>query len=556
MVHYLIKKRQEVWTLLFVICVTVSILIPSTELQILAAEKGDSELAVEDQSPTAQNSYGDYKYKILNSGKVEITGYLGTASNITIPSEIDGREVGKIGENAFYGYNNLKSVIIPKGVYYIDAFAFSGCSKLKSVTMPDTVLYINSGAFSECKSLSDVKIPQGVKEIWCNAFDSCSSLKEITIPDSVYFIGSNVFWGCSNLTRIEFQSNIVKFKDGYSFDFLFYGCNNLKGIALNNSDCFTKDGIIYQYNNGIKLLYYPRGKTGTVTIPSYVKSIKESAFEDCKKIRNVVIPENCALESIPESAFEGCSNLRNVTILNGVKKIEGWAFCDCSNLRSVTIPKSVTSIEMLVFFGNDRLKNVYYEGSRKQWEKISIDGGNSDLTNATIHYKTNIKAPSETSVLKSGKNTYKVTTKGSAVSFVKTSNTSSKITVPANVTINGVKYKVTSIADKAFVGNKKLKNVVIGNNVTSIGKNAFTNCKKLTNVIVGTKVKKIGNEAFKGCPELGKITIKSTNLTSVGKNVFKGIKSTAKIKVPAKKLIKYKKLLNSKGQGKKVRISS
>lgn len=42
---------------------------------------------------------------------------------------------------------------------------------------------------------------------------------------------------------------------------------------------------------------------------------------------------------------------------------------------------------------------------------------------------------------------------------------------------------------------------------------------------------------------------------SVGKNALKGIKLTAKIKVPAKKLTAYKKLLKGKGQGKKVKIT-
>ncbi|MBO5524476.1 MAG: hypothetical protein J5986_12535, partial [Roseburia sp.] len=57
------------------------------------------------------------------------------------------------------------------------------------------------------------------------------------------------------------------------------------------------------------------------------------------------------------------------------------------------------------------------------------------------------------------------------------------------------------------------------------------------------------------CSKLGTITIKSTKLSSVGKNAFEGIKSTAKIKVPAKKLSAYKKLLKGKGQGSKVKIT-
>lgn len=45
---------------------------------------------------------------------------------------------------------------------------------------------------------------------------------------------------------------------------------------------------------------------------------------------------------------------------------------------------------------------------------------------------------------------------------------------------------------------------------------------------------------------LSKITIKSSVLKSVGKNAIKGINKKATIKVPKKKLSKYKKLFNKK----------
>ena len=51
------------------------------------------------------------------------------------------------------------------------------------------------------------------------------------------------------------------------------------------------------------------------------------------------------------------------------------------------------------------------------------------------------------------------------------------------------------------------------------------------------------------------ITIKSKSLKSVGKNAFKGINKKCKIKVPAKKLNSYKKLLSKKGQKASVKIT-
>ena len=118
--------------------------------------------------------------------------------------------------------------------------------------------------------------------------------------------------------------------------------------------------------------------------------------------------------------------------------------------------------------------------------------------------------------------------------YVRTTSSATKITIPDKVTIDGKSYKVTSIRDNAFKGNKKLKTVVIGKNI-----------------------KKIGAKAFNGCIKLKTITIKTTMLDkkTVGKQVFKGIPKNVRIKVPKSKLKEYKKLLVSMGINKKAKIT-
>lgn len=121
--------------------------------------------------------------------------------------------------------------------------------------------------------------------------------------------------------------------------------------------------------------------------------------------------------------------------------------------------------------------------------------------------------------------TYKVTATGSTktVEVTKVSSAMTSVTIPATVKVNNVTYTVTSIAAKAYKGNKNLKKIVIGKNVSKIGKEAFLNCKNLKT-----------------------ITIKSTKLTSVGAKAIKGIHKKAKITCPAKKKAAYKKLFKAK----------
>lgn len=132
-----------------------------------------------------------------------------------------------------------------------------------------------------------------------------------------------------------------------------------------------------------------------------------------------------------------------------------------------------------------------------------------------------------------------------------------KVTVPASVKINGVSYKVTSVAKNAFAKNTSVTTITIGNNVTSIGANAFSDCKKLTSVTVGKNVKSIGKKAFYNCKKLKTITIKSTKLTkkNVGAQAFKNVNVKAKVKVPKSMVKSYKKLFVSKGLNKKVKIA-
>ena len=174
---------------------------------------------------------------------------------------------------------------------------------------------------------------------------------------------------------------------------------------------------------------------------------------------------------------------------------------------------------------------------------------------------------------------YKVTAAGTVEYQGSASKTISSITIPQAVTLDGVAYPVTAIANNAFANCKSLTSVVIGSSVTSIGTNAFSGCSKLKSVTIGknvtsigdkafckctaltkitipAKVSRIGKQAFFGCKKLKSITIKTKKLTAktAGSKAFKGTHAKAAVKVPKAKLKTYKKLLRAKGIGKKATI--
>lgn len=66
-------------------------------------------------------------------GKVTITDYTGSASELKIPAEIEGYPVTAIGFQAFMSCTSIVSVTLPDTVTTISSFAFHGCYSLKSV---------------------------------------------------------------------------------------------------------------------------------------------------------------------------------------------------------------------------------------------------------------------------------------------------------------------------------------------------------------------------------------------------------------------------------------
>ena len=89
-------------------------------------------------------------------------------------------------------------------------------------------------------------------------------------------------------------------------------------------------------------------------------------------------------------------------------------------------------------------------------------------------------APAKGDVVKDKNASYTVSdVKNKTVEYkAPASKTKTSAAIPATVKVNGVSYKVTSIAKNAFKNNKKLKKVTIGANITSIGANAFSGRKE------------------------------------------------------------------------------
>ncbi len=154
------------------------------------------------------------------------------------------------------------------------------------------------------------------------------------------------------------------------------GLLTISGTGEMASDCTWKDASGIDYSNSIKYVWIKNGVT----------SIGANAFSALlnSELMIVEIPDSVTI--IGAHAFEGCNNLQEITLPESVTRIEWSAFKRCTNLARVRIPQSVLGIESEAFSGCGSLKDIYYSGTKNEWNSISIDSSaNYPLFSATIH---------------------------------------------------------------------------------------------------------------------------------------------------------------------------
>ncbi len=336
-----------------------------------------------------------------------------------IKSIIIKRGITSIGSGAFYGCNSLNSIEIPNSVTSIGQGAFYGCNSLNSIEIPNSVTSIGQGAFYGCNSLNSIEIPNSVTSIGQSVFYGCNSLNRIEIPNSVTSIGQGAFYGCNNLNRIEIPNSVTSIGDS-----AFSGCSSLNRIEIPNSvtsigggafrNCSSLNRI--EIPNGVMSIgggmFYNCSSLNSIGIPNSVMSIGNYAFYGCNSLNRIEIPNSVmsigdyafsicsslnsieipnSVTSIGDYAFSICSSLNSIEIPNSVTSIRNCTFGDCNSLNRIEIPNSVTCIGDSAFSGCSSLTDVYYTGNKTQWEKVNIRAyGNRQLSKATIHYNSTI----------------------------------------------------------------------------------------------------------------------------------------------------------------------
>ncbi len=253
--------------------------------------------------PSTVTSIGNYAFE-------DCTGL----TTITIPDSVTS-----IGQSAFNGCTGLETIIVESGntVYnsnnncnaIIETSTNTLIAGCKNTVIPSTVTSIGYYAFSGCTGLTTITIPNRVTSIGWFAFEDCTGLTSITIPDSVTSIGYSAFSGCTNLTYHTYSGA----------KYLGNSTNKYVVLVKASSTYITSCTI----NSGCKVIY-------------------EKAFQDCRELTSITIPNS--VTSIGDDAFDGCTTLATVEVkATTPPTLSGAIFFNCPLTTGIFVPSASVS---------------------------------------------------------------------------------------------------------------------------------------------------------------------------------------------------------------------
>ena len=265
--------------------------------------------------------------------------------------------------------NDIKKVVVQKGVTAIGSYAFASLERVTSVTIPEGVTSIGSSAFENCGlmaygGLGAVTLPEGLTTIGSSAF-SGSYMDSLTLPESLRTIGNSAFLFCS-LRELTIPDGVTSIGTG-----AFYNAS-LTSVKLPASGVTLGDSLFQECEN-----------LTDVTLPADLTVIGPSMFENCGSLKNVTIPSG--VTHIGNAAFAACEALPEIRLPDGMEALGSEAFVGCRAVTKVYIPRSLTSIGEAAFRICEGLTDVYYGGTAAEWATISVADRNDPLLNAALH---------------------------------------------------------------------------------------------------------------------------------------------------------------------------
>lgn len=177
----------------------------ANNLEYLGEQSGGSDEALLIEEPIAKalgneivSSDPNYQFDAATG---TITKYIGSETEVTIPSSIEGADVKVVGKNAFAKNTAITKVILNDGLETVGEGAFSGATNLTEIVFPSSLKRIEKGAFIKIGA-KDITLNEGLEYLGQMSFSNCTNLESINLPDSLVEIDSRAFLGSKKLASV------------------------------------------------------------------------------------------------------------------------------------------------------------------------------------------------------------------------------------------------------------------------------------------------------------------------------------------------------------------
>ena len=182
-----------------------------------------------------------------------------------------------------------------------------------------------------------------------------------------------------------------------------------KRASLADGEIIYRNGLTEKIEYGITEIeektYSANDDIVCVVLPESVTKICQHAFFHCTNLKSITLPDS--VEEICFGAFSHCASMTSIKLPNGITKIPSFCFSPIP-ITEITIPESVEEIDSFAFFHcmelkkiylpkgikiiNDTaflnciLSDVYYNGSKDDWEQRHYEKLNDIFAGAKIYY--------------------------------------------------------------------------------------------------------------------------------------------------------------------------
>ena len=268
---------------------------------------------------------------------------------VKIPSGIT-----EISSGAFTGCTDLKEVVFHDQLKTIGSYAFCDTS-LTSVVIPDSVTTIGAYAVRMCDQLRHIVLSKGMTEIGEGIFMECHALTSFTVPDWITSVNFGAFRSCYELASVDLGAG-VKTVHYNAFD----DCPVFKRFTVSQENPYLKasGGVLYDKQKQA-LLIFPWGFEGEHKVAPGTETIAEYAACERFGLTGVILPDS--LRHIESSAFRNCVQMTQIDLPEGLESIGDAPFQRTSISRFV-FPSTMTTMGQLLFNVSVDVQEVVFLG--------------------------------------------------------------------------------------------------------------------------------------------------------------------------------------------------